>query len=159
VLWWVIYVIVVYVNYWSWHVHGSHSVYLQNRVWQCTEQSGAPPDMNSTRSLSFFSEADRWNLGPLGTPDSPMRPCDRWRRPHVARWSRCRPLARALLAHRIVRWILATATSTIPESSKFVAEPAWAPDNPVHCMLVQVWLDLAKLLQSNLIWFNKVPST
>jgi hypothetical protein len=33
VLWWVIYVIAVYVNYWSWHVHGSHSVYLQNRVW------------------------------------------------------------------------------------------------------------------------------
>jgi hypothetical protein len=22
------------VNFWSWHVHGSHSVYLQNRVWQ-----------------------------------------------------------------------------------------------------------------------------
>jgi hypothetical protein len=39
VLWWVIYVIAVYVNYWSWHVHGSHSVYLQNRVWQC----GGPP--------------------------------------------------------------------------------------------------------------------
>jgi hypothetical protein len=34
VLWWVIYVITVYVNFWSWHVHGSHSVYLQNRVWQ-----------------------------------------------------------------------------------------------------------------------------
>jgi hypothetical protein len=28
VLWWIIYVIAVYVNYWSWHVHGSHSVYL-----------------------------------------------------------------------------------------------------------------------------------
>jgi hypothetical protein len=28
VLWWVIYVITMYVNYWSWHVHGSHSVYL-----------------------------------------------------------------------------------------------------------------------------------
>jgi hypothetical protein len=28
VLWWVIYVIVVYVKFWSWHVHGSHSVYL-----------------------------------------------------------------------------------------------------------------------------------
>jgi hypothetical protein len=28
VLWWVIYVIAVYVNFWSWHVHGSHSVYL-----------------------------------------------------------------------------------------------------------------------------------
>jgi hypothetical protein len=28
VLWWVIYVIAVYVNFWSWHVHDSHSVYL-----------------------------------------------------------------------------------------------------------------------------------
>jgi hypothetical protein len=28
------YVIAVYVSFWSWHVHGSHSVYLQNWVWQ-----------------------------------------------------------------------------------------------------------------------------
>jgi hypothetical protein len=29
----------------------------------------------------------------------------------------------------------------------------------VHRRLVQVWLDLAKLLQSNFILFDKVPST
>jgi hypothetical protein len=49
-----------------------------------TEQSGAPPDMNSSlsgaRSPSFSGEADRCALGPLGapdtvrcTPDSPVR--------------------------------------------------------------------------------------
>jgi hypothetical protein len=52
-----------------------------------TGQSGAPPNMNSAQFLSFLGEADRWALGPLGTPDNPVRPSDRWLWPHVARWS------------------------------------------------------------------------
>jgi hypothetical protein len=59
-----------------------------------TGQSGAPPDMNNTRFLSFFGEADRRTLGPLGRLDtvqcgvvtvgsghaSPVdRAADRWR--------------------------------------------------------------------------------
>jgi hypothetical protein len=30
------------------------------------------------------------------------------------------------------------------ESDEFVAGPAWAPDSPVHHMLVLVWLNSAK---------------
>jgi hypothetical protein len=45
-------------------------------------------------------------------------------------------------------------------------EPAWPPDTVrctsdslVHRRLVQVWLDSAKLLQSDFSRFGKVPST
>jgi hypothetical protein len=78
--------------------------FLPSVGWR-TGQSGAPPDMNSARFLSFFGEADCWTLGSLGTPDSPVRPSDRWLWTRVARWSHCRPLARALLAYRTVRCI------------------------------------------------------
>jgi hypothetical protein len=57
-----------------------------------TGQSGAPPDMNNARFLSLFGEADRCSRGPLDTPnsvwctpDSPVRPGDRWLWPPVAR--------------------------------------------------------------------------
>jgi hypothetical protein len=43
VLWWVIYVIAMYVNFWSWHVHGSHLVYL--------------PKPGVTRRLGHYFEA------------------------------------------------------------------------------------------------------
>jgi hypothetical protein len=49
-----------------------------------TGQSGAPPDMNSARFLSLFGEADRCSHDLLGTPDSPMRPGDRWLWPDIA---------------------------------------------------------------------------
>jgi hypothetical protein len=65
---------------------------------------------SSVRSLSLSSEADHWDFGPLGAPDtvrcipdSPVRPSDRWLGPRVACWSRCRPLVRASLAHQTVR--------------------------------------------------------
>jgi hypothetical protein len=110
-------------------------------------QSGAPMDMNSAWFLSFFSEADRWALGTLGTPntgrctsDSPVWPGDCWLWPRVARWSCCRPLPQELLAHRTVRWILVAVPSVILESREFVGEPACAPDSLVHRRLVQVSL-------------------
>jgi hypothetical protein len=125
-----------------------------------TGQSGAPPDMNSARFLSFFGEADRWALSPLGTPytvrctpDSPVWPSDHWLWPHVARWSRSRPLVRTLLAHRTVRWILAAAPSVIPESSEFVAEQ---PVCPVHPQVVLCWLFQ---LYSFWTWLSRVPGT
>jgi hypothetical protein len=126
--------------------------FLPSVGWR-TGQSDAPPDMNRVRFLSFFGEADRWALGPLGTPDSLVRPSDHWLWPRIARWSRCRPLARAMLAHRTVGWILAMAPSVIPESSEFVAEPAWALDSPVHRRLVQIWLYFSQTspIQSHLI--------
>jgi hypothetical protein len=99
-----------------------------------TGQSGAPPDMNSAQFLSLFGEDNRCSRGPLGipdsvrcTPDSLVRPGDRWLWPLIAHWFRCRPLA-----HRTVRWILVAASSTIPESSQFVTARAWAPDS-VRC--------------------------
>jgi hypothetical protein len=146
--------------------------FLSSVGWR-TGQSGAPPDMNSARFLSFSGEADRWALGPLGTLDivrcslvtvgsghaSPAnRAADRWR-------ERCW-LTGQSGAHRTVWWILATMSSTIPESGGFVAEPNKAPDtvrctpdSPVQRRLVLVWLNLAKLLQSNLIWFDTAHST
>jgi hypothetical protein len=46
-----------------------------------------------------------------------------------------------------------------PESGLFTDRAILAPDSPVHHMLVQVWLDLAKLLQFNFSQFEKIPST
>jgi hypothetical protein len=48
-----------------------------------TGQSGAPPDMNSARFLSLFGEAHHCSRGPLGTPDSPVRPSDHWLWPRM----------------------------------------------------------------------------
>jgi hypothetical protein len=110
--------------------------FLPSASWR-TGQSGAPPDMNSAYFFSSSGEADRWAFGPLGAPDtvrctldSPVRPGDCWFGPRVARWFRCRQLVRALMAHRTVRWFLATAPSPIPESSEFAAEPACVSDAP-----------------------------
>jgi hypothetical protein len=50
-----------------------------------TGQSGAPPDSEQCRFPSFFGEADHCSQGPLGTPDSPVWPGDRWLRPCVTR--------------------------------------------------------------------------
>jgi hypothetical protein len=75
-----IYVIAVYVNYWSWHVHGSHSVYLQNRVWQrdigdgilgeeeARERArGSDPDMvERSRSQRRSAVAWVWRPAPVG---------------------------------------------------------------------------------------------
>jgi hypothetical protein len=75
---------------------------LPSIAWR-TGQSGAPPDTVRCRSLSLFGEADRWRLGAVGAPDSPVPQCDRWLG-HASRAEssagRCpgRPLA-----HRTVR--------------------------------------------------------
>jgi hypothetical protein len=115
------------------------------RIWQ----SDAPPDMNSAQFISLSGETGCWTLGPLSTPDtvpctpdSPVLPSDRWVLPRVARWLHADHAADCWLghgwltgqsgAHRTVWWILVAASSAIPESSEFVAEPAWAPDS-VRC--------------------------
>jgi hypothetical protein len=60
------------------------------------------------------------------------------RRPLIALWYRCRPwrglcwLTEQSGAHQTVRWILATASLAIPESSEFIDAPACAPDS-VRC--------------------------
>jgi hypothetical protein len=51
--------------------------FLPSVCWR-TRQFSAPQDMNSARFLSLFGEADHCTHGPLGTPDSPVRPSDRW---------------------------------------------------------------------------------
>jgi hypothetical protein len=105
-----------------------------------TGQSGAPPDMNNVWFLSFFGEANRWALGPLGTPDSvwcipdsPVWPGDRWLWPRVTCWPRCRPLAWALLAHRTVQ---CTPDSSVNYSrsalGNFPRAASLLLDQPVH---------------------------
>jgi hypothetical protein len=138
----------------------------------CLLSVGAP-NMNSAQFFSFSGEANHWALGPLGTPDtvrctpnSLVWPNDRWLWPLVARWSRCRPLARALLAHRTVRWILSIAPSAISESNKFISQPAWAsdtvqctPDSSVHEQLVLHWLFQLYSFRFFWTWLNRVPGT
>jgi hypothetical protein len=78
------------------------SQFLPSVAWR-TGQSGAPPDTVRCGSPSLFGETDRWRLGAVGAPDSPVPPPDRWlghvsRADHPAdRWPG-RPLA-----HRTVR--------------------------------------------------------
>jgi hypothetical protein len=134
--------------------------FLPSVGWR-TGQSDVPPDMNSAWFLSFSGEADRWALGPLGTPDSPLRSCDRWLWPCVARWPCCRPLARALLAHRTVR---CTADSPVNFSRSALGDfPSAASsllNQPVHRTLSgapQAGASLARLsqtspIQSHLTW-------
>jgi hypothetical protein len=76
--------------------------YLPSVAWR-TGQSGAPPDTVRCGFLSYSGAADRWSLGAVGAPDSPVPPSDRWlchasRADYVAdRWPG------RLLAHRTVR--------------------------------------------------------
>jgi hypothetical protein len=80
-----------------------------------TGQSGAPPDsycsMPGARLPSKSGTVDRCSFGPVGAPDSPMPPADRWC-DHVSRELRLhgRPLALATVGspdspvhHRTIR--------------------------------------------------------
>jgi hypothetical protein len=51
--------------------------FLPSVDWR-TGQSGAPPDTIRCGFLSYFGAADRWILGAVGAPDSPVSPSDRW---------------------------------------------------------------------------------
>jgi hypothetical protein len=114
------------------------------RLW-CTTGQWTVPDF-----LPFLPKSTVASHWSCGTPDSPVLPSDRWLS-HVSPADRV--VDRWLgtwLAHRTVRWIIAAAPWTFPESGQF----AWAsdivrctPDSPVHRRMVQVWLSLAKLLQ------------
>jgi hypothetical protein len=138
---------------------------VAHRTVRCT--TGHEQSLSGARSPSFSGEASRLALGPLGapntircTPDSPVQPTYRWPRPRVARWLRCRTLAWASLAHRTVRWIIATAPSANSRERWVRRRASLGTEHcPVHLRMVQVWLHLAKLLQSNLSWLTKVPST
>jgi hypothetical protein len=56
VLWWVIYVIAVYVNNWSWHVHGSHSVYLlKPGVTKTDKDKAEEPNIGQNKVLEILS--------------------------------------------------------------------------------------------------------
>jgi hypothetical protein len=108
---------------------------------RCT--TGQPLFMSGAWSPSISGAANRCSSGSVGapstvrctpstvwcTPDSPVHPADRWSKPRVARWSRRRPLALAQLAHRTVRWILATSPFSFPETDEFVADDS--PDSLV----------------------------
>jgi hypothetical protein len=82
-------------------IPGRH--FLPSDDWR-TGQSDAPPDTVRCGSLSLFGEADRWCLGAVGTPDSPVPPTSRWLG-HVSRADRAadRWLTGQSGAHRTVR--------------------------------------------------------
>jgi hypothetical protein len=106
-----------------------------------TGQSGAPLDsycsLFGARLPSKSDTEDRCSSGPVGAPDSPVPPADRWSchaspADFVAERWRWRPLA-----PRTVRCItrqsgkfLATSPFFIPESNEFAADDP--PDSPVH---------------------------
>jgi hypothetical protein len=119
-----------------------------HRTVRCT--TGHEQFLSGAWSTSFSGETDCCALGPLGAPDSLVRPSDRWLRPRVARWLRCRPLARAPLTHRTVRCTpdspvnFSRGAFAFPESNEFIAGSAWAPDSPMCHRLVLVWLNTAK---------------
>jgi hypothetical protein len=139
--------------------------FLPSVGWR-TRQSGAPPDMYSARFISISGKADRWAFSPLGTPDavqctsdSPVRSCDRWLWPRVARWSRCWSLARTLLAYRTVRCtpdspmnFSRSALGDFPRAASLLLDqPVHRPDSPVRCRLVPnfsspISLDLTRFL-------------
>ena len=112
--------------------------FLPPVAWR-TGQSGAPPDTVRYGSLSLFGEADRWRLGAVGTPDSPVPPPDRWLG-HVSCADRAadhwpgRPLA-----HRTVRCTPDSPVNysrTPPTNSRewpVRQSPAWRTGHcPVH---------------------------
>jgi hypothetical protein len=72
---------------------------LPSVVW-CTGQSLL---LSGARLLSKTGAVDRCSFGPVGAPDSPVPPADRWCGPRVARGLRDRPLRWRPLAHRTVR--------------------------------------------------------
>jgi hypothetical protein len=77
--------------------------FLPSVAWR-TGQSGAPPDTVRCGFLSFSGEDERWRLGAIGAPDSPVPPSSRWRS-HVSREDRAadRWLTEQSGAHRTVR--------------------------------------------------------
>jgi hypothetical protein len=86
--------------------------FLPSVGWR-TRQSGAPPNSHYSMSgadlLPNLAQPTVATPGWLAhrtvrcTPDSPVPPADRWRRPRVARGLRGRPLRWRPLAHRTVR--------------------------------------------------------
>jgi hypothetical protein len=106
---------------------------LAHRTVRCT------PDTVRCGFLPFYGVADRWRLGAIGAPDSPVPPPDRWLG-HVSRADRAadrwpdRPLA-----HRTVRCTpdspvnySRTPQIEFPRAASS-QEPAWRTGHcPVH---------------------------
>jgi hypothetical protein len=67
------------------------------------------------------------------------------KQPRVTRWSRGRPLARALLAHRTVRWIIATSPCSFSRERRVRRGrlTGWSgapPDSPVNYSCAISWI-------------------
>jgi hypothetical protein len=85
--------------------------------------------------LSTDRATDRWRRRPAATPDGPVNYTH-----DFSNFFREQPVH---LAHQPEHRTLSDAQRTVRCDRR----------------LVQVWLGVAKLLQSNLFWFDKVPST
>jgi hypothetical protein len=112
-----------------------------HRTVRCT--TGQPLFMSNARSPSISVVADRCSSGPVGAPDTvrSAQPTVGARHASPAdctadRWSR------APLAHRTVRWILATSPFSFPETDEFVADDS--TDSLVHHRTVR-WFIVVQL--------------
>jgi hypothetical protein len=132
--------------------------FLPSVAWH-TGQSGAPPDTVRCGFLSFCGVADRWRLGVVGAPDSPVPLPDCWLG-HVSRaddrWPG-RPLA-----HRTVRCtpdspVNYSRTSLIYSQERQVRLSQPGTPDTVRCTQIALALAETKLSLSNL--FSHVSST
>jgi hypothetical protein len=109
--------------------------WVVHRTMRCT--TGQPLFMSSARFPSIQRAADRWSSGLVGAPDTVWCAQLTVGVDHVARvdcaddrWPQ------ASLAHRTVRWIIATSPFSFPERGEFAAEELGpladdSPDSPV----------------------------
>jgi hypothetical protein len=111
--------------------------FLPSVAWR-TGQSGAPPDTVRCGSPSFCGEADRWHLGAVGAPDSPVHHrtlSGANLLPYLAKPTvgALEPLAHRTLsgAHQTVRCPLPTVG--LATCLAWIARPTvGSPDSPVH---------------------------
>jgi hypothetical protein len=94
---------------------------------RCT--TGQPLFISGARSPSISSAADRCSSRPVGAPDSPVCPTDRWSETRVARRLHSRPLAASAVGSPDSPMIFSHVAFSFPETDEFVADDS--PDSPV----------------------------
>jgi hypothetical protein len=94
--------------------------------------TGQPLFMSGARSPSKSGPSDCCSSGPVGTPDSPVCPTDRWSETCVARRLRGSPLALATVGLPDSPVIYSHTTPPILETGYFIVDQPGAPDT-VRC--------------------------
>jgi hypothetical protein len=130
--------------------------FLPSVAWR-TGQSGAPPDTVRCGSPSLFGEADRWHLGAVGAPDSPVPPPDCWLG-HVSRADRAadrwpgRPLAHRTVRCTPVSPVIFSRTPLITSREQQVRLSQPGAPNTVRCTQTEQTLGCFEPLFFNCIF-------